>query len=398
MFFVIQQRAVQTILVLAFYLLFAAYLPIHTHQTFYTISLFIKDLLVWMMPFTVGFFIANTVAGFEKKAPLFIVAIIIFEALSNFSCAWYSYFWGNALVDHLPSVQITTLDENFKALWRLPFVKPSWWSADKGSIVGLSLGCIAALIQNPQLIKGIHFGKKIMQIILTQFFSRLIPIFILGFAAHMYCSGILMHVFKNYGPVVLWLILAIFIYISLVFGIGAKFKIKTMIQHVKNLIPAWSIALSSGCSLSTMPWTIKGTAKNLEEPHLAEAIIPATTNIQQIGDCITNTFLCFVLYHQFFGKIPSFEIWLKFSVIFVLARFATSAVIGGAIFVMLPIYEFYLNFTPDMIAIILALNVVLDPIVTSSNVIGNGAMCRLFERVWSKMQFHNFYVMKKIKR
>ena len=49
---------------------------------------------------------------------------------------------------------------------------------------------------------------------------------------------------------------------------------------------------------------------------------------------------------------------------------------------MLPIYENYLNFNPEMIAIILALNVVLDPLITSCNVMANGALCRVFEKVW----------------
>jgi Na+/H+-dicarboxylate symporter len=35
-----------------------------------------------------------------------------------------------------------------------------------------------------------------------------------------------------------------------------------------------------------------------------------------------------------------------------------------------------------MIALILALNVILDPLVTSCNVLANGALCRTFERVW----------------
>ena len=70
---------------------------------------------------------------------------------------------------------------------------------------------------------------------------------------------------------------------------------------------------------------------------------------------------------------------------FVGARFATAAVMGGAIFIMLP-YETYLNFTPEMIAIILAFNLVLDPIVTSSNVLANGALCRIFEMVLGKAQ------------
>ena len=76
---------------------------------------------------------------------------------------------------------------------------------------------------------------------------------------------------------------------------------------------------------------------------------------------------------------------MSFTTVFVLARFATAAVLGGAIFIMLPIYESYLAFNAEMIAIILAFNVILDPIVTSSNVMANGALCRVFEHVWSRV-------------
>jgi Na+/H+-dicarboxylate symporter len=57
---------------------------------------------------------------------------------------------------------------------------------------------------------------------------------------------------------------------------------------------------------------------------------------------------------------------------------------------MIPIYEHYLHFTPEMIAILLAFNVLLDPIVTCTNVIGNGALCTLFEKTllsrWIKQE------------
>jgi Na+/H+-dicarboxylate symporter len=121
----------------------------------------------------------------------------------------------------------------------------------------------------------------------------------------------------------------------------------------------------------------------LEDPTLARAIIPATTNIQQIGDCITNAFLCFLIYKNFYGVAPDISTLLMFSVVFVLARFATAAVLGGAIFIMLPIYQSYLNFNDEMVGIILTLNAILDPIVTSSNVMANGGLARVFEKVWT---------------
>jgi len=173
------------------------------------------------------------------------------------------------------------------------------------------------------------------------------------------------------------------LYILSLFILGSNWTLKDVARSIKNLLPAGSLAFTSGCSISTMPWTIEGTAKNLQDGSFAKAVIPATTNIQQIGDCIIQTFLCFLIYNHFFGHPPDVLTWATFTIAFVIARFATAAVLGGAIFIMLPIYESYLSFNAEMVAIILAFNVILDPIVTSSNVVANGALCRIYEKVWN---------------
>ncbi|MGD0665499.1 MAG: cation:dicarboxylase symporter family transporter [Rhabdochlamydiaceae bacterium] len=334
----LKHRGVQVLLILALYLSIAQFLPSEVHQGLYTISLFIKDLLMWLLPLTVGFFIAHAIGSFKRQAPLFIITLIIFEALSNFSSVWYAYLGGHLAAPHLPALKLAVSSYDFSELWRLPLFRPAWWAASKGAMLGLVLGCTAALTHIPFLQRVIDQGKDAAQWILSK-------------------------------------VLGIFI-------IGSRWTIKDIVQSIKNLLPAAGLAFTSGCSISTMPWTIEGSAKNLQNPHLAKAIIPATTNIQQIGDCITNTFLCFLLYTHFFGHPPDFMTWATFSGVYILYRFATAAVLGGAIFIMIPIYESYLAFNAEMIAMIVAFNVILDPIVTSSNVIANGALCRVFEKVW----------------
>jgi hypothetical protein len=381
----IQHRSVQTFLLLALYLLLAPFLPDRIHQSFYTLSLFIKDLLLWMLPITVGLFIAHAIASFEKRAPLFILTLFLFEAFSNASSVWYSYACGLVATNFLNEVTPFQIADSFTPLWRLGLQKPAWWSADKGSFMGLVVG-VAIAFKSPLLRRAVASGKETAEWILTRVFSRLIPLFILGFVARMYKLNLLNQMATQYAGVVVWLIAILVIYILALFLVGSGFSKSTFLKSIKNLLPATGVAFSSGCSLSTMPWTIEGTSKNLKNPELAKAIIPATTNIQQIGDCIANTFLCFLIYYYSYGEAPSFSMWVPFSAVFVLARFATAAVIGGAIFIMLPIYEAYLHFTPEMIAIILAFNVVLDPIITCSNVIANGALCRIFERVWGFIQ------------
>lgn len=381
----LQNRTIQTILVLTLYSIVAPVLPIAAHQTFYTISIFIRDLLIWMMPITVCILIASTIDKFENKAPLFILVLITFEACSNFLSVTYAFMTGSLISNNIPNFEIITLDEDFKTLWRIPFVKPAWWSADKGSIAGLIIGCLSAFSYSITLKHGLGKAKTFIEQMLTKVFARLIPLFILGFIAQIYKTGMLSHMIINYTILVLYLLMFLGIYVMLIFAIGAGFKPTEMLRHLKNLAPAWLMALTSGCSLSTMPWTIEGTAKNLRVPALAHAIIPATTNIQQVGDCITNALLCFLMYKQFFGYTPDGLTWSAFTLVFVAARFATAAVLGGAIFLMLPIYQTYLDFNDEMIAIILALNVILDPIVTSTNVIANGGMAKIFENIWRKI-------------
>lgn len=380
---VLKTRAVQVIGLIALYLISASFLPLIVHQTLYTISLLIKDLLLWVLPISIAFFIGHSISIFQKKALLFIISLALFEMISNFCSVSYAFCCGELITKHLstfPAAQQISLD--FSPLWRLAIQKPIWWSADKGALFGVFLGFLSSFIKASPLIKILSHGKNCVEWVITKVFAKMIPIFILGFVARMHQLNLLTQMLNQYGTLLLWLILFLIFYITALFILGNGLSFH---RAIKNLLPAGTLAFTSGCSISTMPWTIKGTAKNLKTPSFAEAVIPTSTNVQQIGDCIANAFLCFLIYRNFFGLNPSIEEWAQFSVVFVLARFATAAVIGGAIFLMLPIYEKYLHFTPEMIAIILAFNVILDPIITTSNVMANGALCSLFERAWSRL-------------
>lgn len=378
----LKNRSIQIAFVTSLYLVAASVLPMEVHRGLYTVSLFMKDLLLWMLPITIGLFIAHAISVFEKKALLFVLSLFLFEAVSNSMSVWYSFGCGHLVADHLQTIKAQPLMDTFSPLWRMPFIKPVWWSAEKGTVLGMILG-LSVAFRFEFLRSILAKGKRLAECVLMQGFSRFIPFFVLGFIARMYQTGLLNQMISQYAEFLFYLFLVLSTYIVLLFFVGAGFSARTCFKNIQNLLPAAGVAFSSGCSLSTMPWTIEGTAKNLKYPDLAKAVIPATTNIQQIGDCIANTFLCFLIYLHFNGHPPSLWVWIPFSAVFVLARFATAAVLGGAVFVMLPIYEFYLGFTSEMIAIILAFNVILDPLITCSNVVANGALCRIFERAWS---------------
>ena len=120
----LKHRSVQVLLVVTLYLLTASSLPTFVHQGFYTFSLLIKDLLLWILPITVCFFIAHAISSFEKKAPVFILSLFLFEALSNSSSVWYAYGCGHLTTHYLPAIELHPIDNSFSPLWRFSLVKP----------------------------------------------------------------------------------------------------------------------------------------------------------------------------------------------------------------------------------------------------------------------------------
>ena len=378
------QRSAQILLVLLAYFSFVDQIPLVWQRGFFTISTLIKDCLMWMIPLAVCFFIAATVRSFERRAPVLILCLLAFEIASNLLSVSYGALCASLSQAFVTLSPVQTEGASLEALWRIGLKIPSFWAADKGAILGVILGLVAAFLPTPRLNAFLVKGAGLFTMILTKGFARLIPLFVLGFVTQMHHKGLVGQLI-TFAPLLVALVLFIVLYISTLFLISAG-AFDRWWGHARNLLPAGAIALTSGCSLSTMPWTISGAAKNMDDPDLAKAVIPATTNFQQIGDAIANAFFCFLIYTHFVGHMPSISVWVVFTIAFVVGRFAATAMLGGAIFVMLPIYQQYLGFNEEMIALILALNVLFDPIITSSNVMANGALCRVFERVWRGAQ------------
>lgn len=383
LFLIFKNRLLLTSVLILLFAVFASVLPLSIHRGFYTLSLLIKDVLLFFLPVIVGFYIAASLSSFQKKAPLFLVTLLIFEFFSNAFSVSYAYFMGLELwgsIEHQSLMMIAI--ENLDPFFRINQFKPQWLSIQKGTIAGVILGLLHVYIHHPLLDNLLLRGKKISEFLLVRIFSKLIPIFLLGFLSNMYCSGLFSKLFSALSQGVLYAVFITLSYLGILLFIAAKGRIKVMLFNLKNLLPAGITSFSSGCSLATMPLTIYGTEKNLSHPGFAKMIIPSTTNIQQVGDCLINSFMCLIILKQFGFPFPSFSSWAIFTFFYCLTRYATAAVLGGAIFILLPLYETYLGFTPEMLAILLAINVFFDPIITAANVMANGFLCQIFEQVW----------------
>jgi Na+/H+-dicarboxylate symporter len=384
----LKNTSIQTLLAVLCVLLFHESIPLDWARGFYTLSLTLKDVLLAILPLSICVFIASTLNSFKKRGYLLVVSIALFELVSNACASFAAYglsFWGASLykggispasISPLVPFQIEGL--NFKALL------PRFWRVEYGTAFGIVLGLFMPYVQSTTLEKMLTSLSSFLKKIFNRF-SRLIPLLVVGFFFNLLKITDFKTLFLQGGKAISIMIMGITGYVILLYFIVGRFSIKKTAQALQNALPAGLTAFSSMCSLSSMPITIQATEKNLNNPRFASMVIPATTNIQQVGDCFIQVFLCCMILSFFGHNIPNLTTFLAFLGAFVLARFTTVAVLGGAFFIMLPLYQKYFGFNEEMIAMLLIFNMILDPIVTSSNVMANSALCVLFERFWDKI-------------
>ena len=165
------------------------------------------------------------------------------------------------------------------------------------------------------------------------------------------------------------------------FFIASKCNLKESIKLLYMSLPACLVGVTSMSSMVSLPLVLQVLRSRMNNPNLSNIVIPMTINIQQVGDCFFNIFICSTLFYALNGTFFSLKEFLIFLPIYAFSRFGGLGIVGGVIFFMLPLYEEYFKFNMETLSLILALNIIFDPIITAVNILTNISLCILFEKV-----------------
>ncbi len=342
------------------------WLPEVAKAVLYGMSLSLKSLIVFVLPFLIFGLLFKTAVQLAKKASKWILFILAGVCLSNFTSTMISYAIGSFAYQFDLSMVLPTEEAALTPLWQ--FSLPKLVGNGHAMFAGLLLG-IACGWFRPALGEKIAFRLEKYISHFMRAFLYVIPLFIAGFIVKMMHDGVLSLIVRNYALIFLLVASAVFTYIGLIYFIV---QCGGFLQSLKNMLPAALAGFGSMSSAAAMPLTILGTEKNSKNPDIARSIIPATVNIHLMGDCFAIPIFAFAIMKSFGVAEPAFISYLIFAAYFVLAKFSVAAVPGGGILVMLPILETYLGFNGEMLSMITALYILFDPIITAANVLGNG--------------------------
>lgn len=349
-------------------------IPLEVKQGLYAVSLTIKALIVLLLPLVIFSLLFRAAI----KATRVIGVVLLLVCVANFISTFLSHYVGIWVYNFDLSMLLPSESQSLKSLWGFEF--PQLIANDKAMFTGIILGIIASKL-NPKLATRVsdRLGSLVEK--LLKCFVYIIPFFVAGFIVKLQSEGMIWLIIKDYTAIFAFIALAQFAYIFLAYFLTSGCSLKQSMVSIKNMFPAGICGFSTMSSAASMPLTIIGVESNAKNKDIARSVIPVTVNIHLVGDCFAIPIFAYAILKSFGMPEPSLLSYLIFTFYFVIAKFSVAAIPGGGIIVMLPILETYMGFNAEMMSLITALYILFDPVITSANVLGNGAFAKMIDLV-----------------
>lgn len=368
-------------------MLLGDFVPESIQRLFFTLSLLMKDTLIFCMPVIVFTFIFSCLASFQKKAHLLIALVLAFVTLSNFIFIQVGYFGGSLFLPQLDASADSLAQEGIKSLepyFMVPY--PSLIRLDFALLLGMVGGLYGAFSGNEQLVTWGEWLKKKIQYGLVKIFVPLVPLYIIGFLFKIQSESPLSELFANYGST-FGVMIALQVFSVFLFFVNAHLgNLKNLKTSLKNVMPSGVVALSTMSSAATLPLTLEAAEKNCSNKSLAQLVIPATANIHHVGDSITAPVLMAAVLAIYGFEPISYAAFLGFTMYFMVAKYGVASVPGGEVILILPILQSQFGFTDSMIGLMTTLYMLAEPFLTLTNVLSNGALAIFMDKVCGRMK------------
>ena len=351
-----------------------SWIPIEVRSAMYGLSLSLKSVILFVLPFLVFTLLFQTCVRMSNGGVRGMLAIVICVCVSNFVSTMVSFGVGSIGYQFDLTFAVPSESSSLAPNWFVTL--PQWVSTGKAMIAALILGLGMRKWFSRQA-ERLTAWFELATTHFFRFFPYALPPFIAGFIIKMLHDGTIGMIAREFGLIFVLFAVAVGAYIVLLYLVAYDFRVILAWKGMQNMLGASFVGFGSMSSAAALPLSILGIEQNTNKSGLGALIAPATVNNHLIGDCLAIPVFALAILKGYGMAFPSFEGFVIFALFFVLAKFSVAAVPGGGILVMLPLLEAHFGFNAEMLSLITALYVLFDPIITAMNVFGNGAFALL---------------------
>jgi Na+/H+-dicarboxylate symporter len=349
------------------------YVGIGVKSFFYSLSLTIKQGLIFTLPFLVFGFMLTSIAKMGRRSLGFVACLVPSICISNVISTHLSYLIGTIFVRSIAVKMNLFVDTSqiLEPLWAFQ-LKPligNDWALLAGTLTGLA----TVRLEPGTMAKWLAIVENTVGRVIRTCFIPATPLFLFGFVLKLRYEHTIGLLCTHYSKILIVIFISATTYIFFLYFIFGRCRLRAVIEGLRHMFPAILTGFTTMSSAAAMPLTIMAVKKMTNDDDRADGLVPATVNVHLVGDCFSIPLMALGLMISLGSGFPNYTAYAPFVISFVLAKFAVAAVPGGGILVMLPILEKHLHFSPDMLSLITALYIIFDPLITGVNIFGNGA-------------------------
>lgn len=252
-------------------------------------------------------------------------------------------------------------------------------------VIAFILGVGIAKTQSKTLEKVFLDFEKIILLIINKAIIPFLPLFIFGIFLNMTHSGQVFLVLNTFVKIIgVIFVLHIFLLI-LQYAIAGVIANRNPFSMMKTMFPAYATALGTQSSAATIPITLQQSIKNKVSPKIAGFVIPLCATIHLAGSTL-KIVACVIALMLIQGQPIDFLQMTGFIFMLGIAMVAAPGVPGGAIMAAIGIIGSMLGFDAANQSLMIALYIAMDSFGTACNVMGDGAIAVIVDKIASKKE------------
>ena len=223
-----------------------------------------------------------------------------------------------------------------------------------------------------------EFGE-VVKMTIEKAIIPLMPFYIFTMMCEMSAAGKLAVVVGTGAKVIATGVVLSILYLVIQYTVAGAIAGKNPFKCLYNMLPAYLTGFSICSSSAVIPVTQKCTLKNGVSEEVTNFVVPLCSNVHMCGSVIklatTAVAVAFMM-----GTPISFPIFLKFVLMLAVATVASPGVMSGVLMASVGFLETMLGFTPEMVALLMAIYLALDGYGPACNVTGDGAIALGLDR------------------
>ena len=365
--------------------LLGGYVPGGVVRAFNTFSGLFDQFIRFMVPLIIIGLVVPAIADTGRKAGKMLLVTVALAYVSTLAAGLFSYGVSvnvfPSLVERGSATAVNAAGAEFPAFVKVAI--PAMVDVMSALVFAFIMGLGIVFSESTVLKSAADEMRRIINGTIAKVIVPVLPVYIFSIFLDMTAAGKVKVVLTAFAAIVVVEALLTLAMILIQYTIAGSIAGVNPLKALWKMAPAYFTALGTSSSAATIPVTRNQTVAAGVRPEVADFTVPLCATVHLAGSTI-KLVACAVALILIGGDMAKLDLatFMQFIALLGMMMVAAPGVPGGAVMASLGVAESLLGFGKEQIALFITLYIATDSFGTACNVIGDGALSLIVNRIF----------------